>query len=439
MVTNPTRRARPAWLVVAICWLIVIYDGYDLIVYGTTIPALMKEPGWHLTPGSAGHIGSLAFGGMLIGALFGGVVADKIGRRRTVLISVLWFSVFTGVCGWAGGPVAFGLLRFLGGLGLGSLVPSANALSAEFVRPKWRSVVATVMMSGVPVGGSIAAAIGLKALPSLGWHSLYFLAFSGLVVAAIIFFALPESPTWLRTARRSDEAAQIEARYGLTVAPDLAHVTREPATAILKPAHVVATLLFFVATTATMFAWYGLGTWLPKLTNSDARFSLGHDPLTYLLALNLGAVAVSAVTASSATRFGALRVAIVAAFVGAISLAVLTTYPSSLTVVYLLLILAGVGSHGTLCLIISAIATHYPPTLRGTALGTSLGGGRVGAVIAPTVAGWLLAVNPTSATSSIVLFATASGVGAVLLVAVHLVTRPRVQTAALEQDEAVLV
>jgi AAHS family benzoate transporter-like MFS transporter len=407
--------------------LIVIYDGYDLIVYGTTIPSLTQEPGWHLTPDGAGHIGSLAFAGMLVGALLGGVVADRLGRRRTILFSVVWFSVFTGVCGWADGPVVFGLLRFLGGLGLGSLVPSANALSAEFVKPKWRSVVATAMMSGVPVGGSIAAAIGLKALPTLGWHSLYFLAFSGLVVAAIIFVALPESPTWLRTVRRTTEAERIEAQYGVTVASDeLAHVTREPATAVLRPAYVVATLLFFVATTATMFAWYGLGTWLPKLTKSDVRFSLGSDPLTYLLALNLGAVAVSAVTASLATRFGAMRVAIVAAFVGAVSLFALTTYPSSLVIVYLLLILAGVGSHGTLCLIISAIANHYPANLRGTALGSSLGGGRVGAVIGPSVAGWLLERNPTSATSSILVFAAASALAAVLLLITHVFTKPAV-------------
>jgi AAHS family benzoate transporter-like MFS transporter len=309
-------------------------------------------------------------------------------------------------------------------------VPSANALTAEFVGDKWRSVVATAMMSGVPIGGSIAAVVALRAIPGLGWESLYFFGFSGFALAALVIALLPESPAWLRARGRHEEAARIETTYGLPVpvdtAPaDMLHVTRSSASDVLRAPYAVATLLFFVATTATMFAWYGLGTWLPKLTVSDPRFDLGGDPLTYLLALNLGAVAVSAVTAWSATRFGALRVAVVAAAVGALSLAVLTTFPTSIAVVYALLILAGAGSHGTLCLIISAIATHYPPTLRGTALGSSLGGGRVGAVIAPTVAGWLLALTPTSATSSFVLFAAASGLGAVLLLAVHLITRPR--------------
>jgi MFS transporter, AAHS family, benzoate transport protein len=429
MVT--TSRTRSPLAVIALCWLIVVFDGYDLIVYGTTIPSLLEEPGWSLTPEGAGRIGSLAFAGMLIGALSGGAIADRFGRRRTIVASVLWFSLFTGLCGWASGPEVFGLLRFVGGLGLGALVPSANALTAEFVGDRWRSVVATAMMSGVPIGGSIAAVVALRAIPGLGWESLYFFGFTGFALAVLVIAMLPESPAWLRARGRHDEAARVETTYGLEVpidtAPtgDLIHVTRTSASDVLRAPYLAATLLFFVATTATMFAWYGLGTWLPKLTQSDPRFDLGGNPLTYLLALNLGAVAVSAVTAWGATRFGALHVAVVAAAVGAASLAVLTTFPSSLAVVYVLLILAGAGSHGTLCLIISAIATHYPPTLRGTALGSSLGGGRVGAVIAPAVAGWLLALNPTSATSSIVLFAVASGLGAVLLVAVQVITRPR--------------
>lgn len=435
MKNSPLRAgSRPAWLVIALCWLIVVFDGYDLIIYGATIPALLAESSWGLTPDTAGSIGSVAFLGMLIGAVGAGGIADRLGRRRTVLVSVVWFSLFTGLCGFASSPETFGALRFLAGLGLGGLVPSANALASEFVSPRRRSIVSTAMMSGVPIGGCVAALVALRAIPSLGWESLYLFSFLGLGLAVVVLVALPESPTWLRAQGRLAEAESIERTYALAPAPEEKH-EKASLTAIFTGRYAVATALFFVATTATMFAWYGLGTWLPKLTDADVRFDLGSSSLTYLLALNLGAVAVSAVTAWAATRFGALQVAVVAAFLGALSLAALTTFPSSLAVVYVLLILAGVGSHGTLCLIISAIAGHYPANLRASALGSSLGGGRVGAVIAPTVAGALLAQNPTSATASIVVFAVASGIGAVLLLAVHLVTR----TASTPQVEPVAV
>src|SRR6476620_866665 len=136
----PLAASRPAWLVTLLCWLIVVFDGYDLIVYGTTLPSLLKEKGWDLTPTSAGFIGSLAFAGMLLGALAAGLLSDRLGRRRPIL--------------WA--PVCFGAFRCLAGLGLGGLVPSANALTAEFVSRKHRSAISTMMMSGVPIGGSVA-------------------------------------------------------------------------------------------------------------------------------------------------------------------------------------------------------------------------------------------------------------------------------------------
>lgn len=410
-------------MVVALCWLIVVYDGYDLIIYGTTIDSLLAED-WGLTTDSAGWLGSVAFLGMLVGALCGGAVADILGRRKTIIFAIIFFTIFTGLCGWATSAWMFGALRFTAGLGLGALVPSANAISAEFVRDKYRAVASTAMMSGVPIGGSIAAIVGMKVLTDLDdWPTLYFIAFSAVVLVAAAWFFLPESPSWLRGQGRVAEAEKIEAQYGLE--PALVEVVEKGGVfEVFQSKYFAATMLFFIATTATMFAWYGLGTWLPKLTAADDRFDLGSDPLTYLLALNLGAVVVSAVTAALATRFGAMRVAVFTAFTGALSLAALLTFPSSIWVVYALLILAGVGSHGTLVLMIAAIANHFPARMRATALGTSLGGGRVGAVMAPTVAGWLLANNPDSAAPSIMLFAGASALAAVLLFITARVTRP---------------
>src|SRR4051812_10775021 len=111
MSESTSLRKRPAWLVIALCWAIVIFDGYDLIVYGTTIPALTTLQDWNLSADEAGQIGSLAFGGMMIGALCAGPIADRLGRRWTIIVAVIWFSVFTGVCGWASGPVMFGAFR----------------------------------------------------------------------------------------------------------------------------------------------------------------------------------------------------------------------------------------------------------------------------------------------------------------------------------------
>ena len=213
-VTPRRAGTRPAWLVIALCWLIVVFDGYDLIVYGTTIPSLLEEPGWNLTPASAGTIGSLAFAGMLVGALGAGNLADRLGRRRTILGSVAWFTLFTGLSGLAPNPETFGILRFIAGVGLGGLVPSANALTAEFVTPRLRSGVSTIMMSGVPIGGSIAALLAIPVIPNLGWQAMYLFAFSGVLLLVLAVALLPESPTWLRAHGRAEEAEVVEQQYG---------------------------------------------------------------------------------------------------------------------------------------------------------------------------------------------------------------------------------
>lgn len=382
----------------------MVFDGYDLIVYGTVQSSLITETGWGLNKATAGTIGSMAFLGMMIGAIFAGRMADSWGRRRTILGCAIVFSIFTVLCAFAPNAAVFGALRLLAGIGLGGLVPSANALVAELVPTKWRSTIATLMMSGVPIGGSIAALVGIQLIPAFGWQSMFLVAVLALVI--VVPLGLKYLPETLAPA----SAAGTDAGK--------ARAVREPSgfSSLLRAPYLGVSMLFALATIATLFAWYGLGTWLPNLMQL-AGYNLG-SALTFALALNLGAVAGSVITAWAGTRFGPVPTAIAAAAVAAGALVVLVTGPS-VTVVYLMLVLAGVGTHGTQCLIIAAVASHYPGHLRGTALGWALGTGRIGAVVAPQVGGLLLAAG-LGVNSNFIAFAGAAAIAAVLLAAVGL-------------------
>jgi AAHS family benzoate transporter-like MFS transporter len=116
---------------VLIGWFFVVFDGYDLIVYGTVQGTLMNH--WNLTSGNAGTVGSMAFVGMAVGAVLIGRVSDRVGRKAAVIGSVLTLSVFTLLCTLAPNVWVFAAMRFLAGLGLGGLVPSVNALVADLV------------------------------------------------------------------------------------------------------------------------------------------------------------------------------------------------------------------------------------------------------------------------------------------------------------------
>lgn len=417
-MTSPVRVRNLAHLVTALCWLIVVFDGYDLIVYGTVLPQLLEEPGWHLSKAGAGLLGSLAFAGMLVGAVLAGTLADRLGRRRTIIACTAWFSVFTALCATAPNPEVFGSLRFLAGLGLGGLVPSANALAAEFVGRRNRSVVSTLMMSGVPIGGTLAAVIGIGVLPRFGWEAMFLIALVAVaVVVPVCLRWLPESPVWLRAHGRPDEAQAVELRFGIRglVEHDSvpAPVAKQPLRSLLRAPYAGPTVLFSLATVATLFAWYGLATWLPQLMR-ESGFDLGSS-LTFLLALSLGAVIGSLVTAWGGTRIGPVRSAVLAAGAAAVGLAILISHPGS-AVAYAALVLAGVGTHGTQCLIIAAVANHYPAHLRGSALGFTLGFGRIGAVLAPQVGGGLLAAG-LGVDANFLAFALAAAVAGGLLLA----------------------
>ncbi|MBV6760849.1 MFS transporter [Rhodococcus opacus] len=386
----PANRAgldRNATIAVVVCWLFVVFDGYDLIVYGNVIPSLQKE--WGISAATAGTLGSLAFLGMMIGAVLAGRLSDVVGRKRAVIGCAIVLSVFTALCALATGPVMFGALRLIAGLGLGGLVPTSNALAAELVPAKWRAAVATMMMSGVPIGGSIAALLGIPVIPNWGWQSMFVFALVPLILLVPI--------AWRTLPDHTVAAMRVRAESGFS--------------ALLGVRFRSVSIMFALATMVTLLAWYGLGTWLPKLMQG-AGTDLG-SALTFALALNLGAVAGSFVTAWGGVRFGTIPTSIVAALLAGLALLSLLTSPP-VALIYVIFVLAGVGTHGTQCLIIAAVASYYPDHLRGTALGWALGVGRVGAVAAPQIGGWLLAAG-LGADSNFILFGVSALVAALLL------------------------
>ena len=385
----PPRDRRASLAAVVVAWLFVVFDGYDLIVYGTVQKILREE--WALGAAQAGTLGSVAFLGMMLGALAAGRLSDSVGRRRAIIASAVVLSVFTTLCAVSTGPVMFGAFRFLAGLGLGGLVPSANALAADLVPRRWRATVATLMMSGVPIGGSMAALLGIPVIPAFGWRPMFAVALVALVI--LVPVALKVLP---------DDRPEPGPRH---------HEHASGFMTLLRPPFLFISILFATTTVVTLMAWYGLGTWLPNLMQ-DAGYDLG-SALLFALALNLGAVAGSVLTAWAGDRFGTVPTAVVAAgLAGVALLALLTTPPVGM--VYVILVVAGVGTHGTQCLIIAAISTYFPDNLRGTALGFGLGMGRIGAVAAPQVGGLLLAAG-LGVNSNFLLFGACALVAAVLL------------------------
>lgn len=397
--TGYTGAGRTGLWVVAICWLTIIFDGYDLIVYGAVVPSLLEYREWALTPERAGVIGSYALVGMLFGALIAGTITDIVGRRKIMLVSIAWFSVAMGLCAIAPNPELFGLFRFIAGLGLGGVTPTAIALTIEYSPVNKRNFNNALMFSGYSIGGILSALLAIPLLPMFGWRAMFWIGLAPLVlILPLAYKFLPESVGFLLAKGRREEAEELARRFDVPVeagagsaeeAEDVS--TRRSKTGALASLfsrnYVVATLLFWIASLLGLLLVYGLSTWLPKIM-LEAGYPLG-SALTFLLVLNIGAIVGVICASTLADRFGSKPITGLSFLAAAVSIFLMTLQPPT-PILYALVAVAGLGSIGTQILVNAYVAGHYPAGNRATGLGWSLGVGRLGAILGPPFGGFII-------------------------------------------------
>ncbi len=204
---DDARFTRLHAIVLAMCTLVIIFDGYDLAVAGIALPSIMKEMGIKAT--SAGFMVSTALFGMMFGAVIFGTIADRIGRRWTIAACVLLFSVFTAAAGFARDPVTFGAFRFVAGLGIGGVMPNVVAKMSEYSPRKIRSTMVTLMFSGYSVGGMLAALLGKGLIERFGWRSVFIAAGLPVLLIPFVLRMMPESMAFLLRTGRTDALRSI--------------------------------------------------------------------------------------------------------------------------------------------------------------------------------------------------------------------------------------
>jgi len=273
-------RARYASWVAPLCWLAVALEGYDLVVLGVVLPALLKEPSWHLTPNTASTIASVGLIGVMVGAAAVGWITDIIGRRKTLVWTVIIFSVLTLACAFAPNPYVFAVLRVLAGLGLGGVLPTALAMINEFATRGRAGSATTTMMTGYHVGAVVTALLGILVVARYGWHWMFIIgALPALVLVPLMVKYLPESQHFLRIQ------AGLEQRATHTASRK---TTRNPIGTLFHHGMARTTIAFWVTSIMGLLLVYGLNTWLPQIMRS-AGYNLG-AALALLLVLNVGAV-----------------------------------------------------------------------------------------------------------------------------------------------------
>ncbi len=375
------------------CFLVIVFDGYDVVIYGSVVPSLMQE--WSLTPIEAGAIGSYTAIGTAVGAILFGLLADKIGRKKVVLLCVTLFSLFTVLGGLVNNSTMFSVFRVIAGLGIGGVMPNVIALTADYAPRAIRNALVSFVFIGYSVGSMLAALVSKSFLPTVGWKPIFWVGGILLLFLPFLLKVLPESISILLAKGKDAELQTVLMRVNPDYKPQQNEKFdrpegKEQGASIMKlfeNKRSLSTLMFWICFFSAFVLIYALNTWLPKLM-MNAGYDLGSS-LMFMVVLNAGAIIGTILLGKLTDRWGFKKVLVPLYAAGGIAF-ILLGFMTNITVIYLLIAVIGAASIGAQNIANAFVSQYYPPPMRSTGLGMSFGFGRIGGIVAPTLVGIVL-------------------------------------------------
>ena len=394
-------RTHAVWWILGLGTVGLIFDGYDLVVYGAVVSTFLRDASQigTVTPANAGALGSYALFGVAVGALIAGSVGDVIGRRKVMLTSYAWFSIGMGLTAISTDSQFFGLMRFITGLGIGSLVVITAALIAEYAPKDKKNLFIAISVGGIPLGSMLSALLAMILMERIGWRAMFWTGALPIVtLLPLAYFKMPESINWLAARGRLEQAQLLAQRIGVGVpephprsSDDVALTNNDHQigfAGLFSSYYFLPTLILGFMSATGLLLVYSLNTWLPELMLRAGYNTKGS--LAFLAVLNGGSLLGALVASRIADRFGPKPVVAASFATGAVALMLLTL---NLPLATLLGVVAfvGLGTSGTQTLIYGFVANYYRTNVRASGVAWCAGFGRLGGIGGPVLGSFLIA------------------------------------------------
>lgn len=381
--------------IVLMCAAILFADGFDTQAIGFVAPELTRL--WHIPRPALGPVFSAGLLGLMLGALVFSPIADRIGRKRIVVLSTAWFAVATLATIFAHDTTTLIAIRFVTGLGLGGAMPNAVALTAEYSPHRRRATLVMFAFCGFSLGAAIGGLIAAALIPRFGWQSVFLVGgLVPLLFVPLLALRLPESIRFLTLQGAHDKVAALLHRIDPTTQPGARFRLHEerpaglPVLRLFDPGRALPTILIWIVFFMSLLDLYFLSNWLPTVL-ADLGASVSAAALIASMLQVGGFVSVLAL-GRVMDRFSFAGLALVYGL-AAIAIALVGQSSHSIWAATTAIFAAGFCVVGAQTAANALVAAYYPTLLRSTGIGWALGIGRIGSIVGPLLGGALLAMH----------------------------------------------
>ena len=360
---------RLQWSIITVCFFCNMLDGMDVLIISFTAPVIATQ--WKISPEALGLVFSSGLIGMTLGAVALAPFADRYGRKLLMLLAALLMSGSIYLTSWATSLESLMVFRLLSGLGIGIMMATSAALTAEVVPSKTRGFWVSLIVAGYPVGAVLTGLISASFIGEYGWEQLYVLAGGvSLIALPVLYFFLKESAVF-----KEVKAEKFVSPSGLFTSN-----------------YRYNTLKLWLALFLCFATLYYLISWIPKLaSNAGLPLELAIYAGTVF---NTGAVFGILVQGYLSTKFGLTKVVGNLLILSMLFLVGFGLFKGS-AVLLVILFLLGFGVQGGFVGLYAIAASLYTTQIRTTGVGWSIGLGRIGGIIGPVVGGILVAAGFT--------------------------------------------
>lgn len=385
-------------VVISLCTLCMMVDGFDVQAMSYVAPDLIKT--WGVAKAELGPVFGAGLVGMALGAIALGLIADRIGRRVVLICAFVGLAAAMFATAHAASVRELLALRFAAGLAMGAIIPNAVALAGEFSPGRMRVVLMMIPSSGFILGGVAGGTVAATLIPMFGWPSVFLVgAITPLLLAVAMFVWMPESVQFLvlrgrhlararRTLQRIAPQAVVDAEAELVV-PERAQ--QAPIRQLFRDSLGTGTVLLWAANFMNLLAVYFLANWLPVIMN-DA----GHRGSQAVLAGTIfwiGGFIGNLLLGWIVERRGFGSTLVATFLVATLAVAMIGQTAASFELACLVIAVAGFCVLGGQSGLNTLAGMYYPTAARSTGIGWSLGVGRMGSILGPTIGGVLMQLN----------------------------------------------